>query len=66
MKIRPENETVDRSRLKLLGALAAASASGGCNQTVPYLPGSSTEASKKYPKDREETPGGEGGGGGSH
>lgn len=33
MKTRPENETVDRSRLKLLGVLAATTASGGCGQT---------------------------------
>lgn len=33
MTIQSGKETVDRSRLKLLGVLAAAGASGGCNAT---------------------------------
>ncbi|WP_152599596.1 hypothetical protein [Hoeflea sp. BAL378] len=79
MKTHSDNETVDRSRLKLLGVLAAAGASGGCNATEhgrtivgdhvartveAKNPFSTLRGVQSKPLPRTEPAGGEGGGGG--
>lgn len=64
MQPQSEKETVDRSRLKLLGVLAAAGASGACVQQAEYYP-----PSGRGREVQPRTTGGEGeggGGGGSH
>ena len=67
-------ETVDRSRLQLLGALAAAGASGACVETSErtadqqYKEYEAYQKAKKLSPDTEKPPriGGEGESGGSH
>jgi hypothetical protein len=63
-----EEPAVDRSRLKMLGILAAAGATGGCSTSKEPGKGYRTFGSQPYPKDDDEPMGGEGGGGdgGSH
>lgn len=62
-----EEPAVDRSRLKMLGVLAAAGATGGC-AGAPRRDEYRTFGTQSYPKDDDEPMGGEGGGGdgGSH
>ncbi|MDP3524165.1 MAG: hypothetical protein Q8S27_06265 [Hoeflea sp.] len=81
MQPQSKKETVDRSRLKLLGVLAAAGASGGCNATEhgrtlvgdhvartveAKNPFSTLRGVQSKPAEKAEHAGGEGGGGGSH
>tara|TARA_R110002020_G_scaffold27424_9_gene88381 strand:+ start:13135 stop:13380 length:246 start_codon:yes stop_codon:yes gene_type:complete len=81
MQPQSEKETVDRSRLKLLGVLAAAGASGACNATEHGRtvvgdhvartveakdPFSTLRGVQSKPVEPPEHAGGEGGGGGSH
>ena len=61
MQAPSDKEIVDRSRLKLLGVLAAAGASGACVQQAEYYPPSGREVQPRTTGGE-----GEGGGGGSH